>query len=119
MSDSTTVYRWISDSLTGRARLKTKVGSEILIGRRIDIIMSLVKECDLSLCATPVSSVEDKADALTRVPQRWLKMRAANTIELPSVCAAATRQTAEQVVTGVHHSLGHRVVRQTLFFGSD
>ena len=70
MTDSSTVHRWISDGLSGRSRLKTKAASEMLIRRRVGIILSLVEECGLQLSVTLISSVNNKADSLTRVPQR-------------------------------------------------
>lgn len=115
MSDSTTVCRWVEDALTGRARLKTKAASEMLIRRRLGIIVSLVKECGLSLSITRISSAENKADSLTRVPQRWLK--ASSTVDLsPSVCAIAADPAIDQLVADVHHSRGHPGVRRTLYF---
>ncbi|KAK4319771.1 hypothetical protein Pmani_009323 [Petrolisthes manimaculis] len=116
MTDSSTVWRWINDGLTGRARLKTKAASEMLIRRRIDIILSLVNECGLALTVTLVPSIGNRADALTRVPQSWLKMLAVGTVVLPSVCAAAAEPTTDKLVTEVHHSRGHPGVKRTLYF---
>ncbi|KAK4326576.1 hypothetical protein Pmani_002890 [Petrolisthes manimaculis] len=103
MTDSSTVWRWINDGLTGRAWLKTKAASEMLIHRRIDIILSLVNECGLTLTVTLVPSIGNRADALTRVLQSWLKMLAVSTVKLPSVCAAAVEPTTDKLVTEVHH----------------
>ena len=114
LTDSSTVYRWINDSLTGRARLRTKAASEMLIRRRLGIIVSLLKKCGLTV--TQVPSGENNADALTRVPQRWLKMHAADTTESPVVCAAAAEPPTDQLVTDIHHSRGHPGVRRTLYF---
>ena len=49
MTDSATVYRWISDGLTGKSRLRTKAANEMLIRRRVDIVMELVKEYELEM----------------------------------------------------------------------
>lgn len=73
LTDSSTVYRWISDALTRRSRLKTKAASEMLIRRRVGIVVSLVEEYNLQLSVTLVPSSSNKADSLTHVPQRWLK----------------------------------------------
>ena len=72
-TDSSTVHRWITDGLTGKARLKTKAASEMLIRRWVGIVMELVREYNLELSVTLVPSKENKADALTRVPQHWLR----------------------------------------------
>ncbi|XP_045111049.1 uncharacterized protein LOC123504528 [Portunus trituberculatus] len=116
VTDSSTVHRWINDCLTGRARLKTKAASEMLIRRRLEIVMSLVKECGLVLTVSLVPSSENKADVLTRVPQRWLRTSAANVMEPPPVCAAAVETSLDQLVTDIHHSRGHPGVRRTLYF---
>ena len=64
-TDSATVYRWISDGLTGKSRLKTKAASEMLIGRRVGIVLELVAEYHLDLSIRLVPSAENKAGALS------------------------------------------------------
>ncbi|KRZ93227.1 putative Pol polyprotein [Trichinella sp. T8] len=49
MTDSATVHRWVSDGLSGKARLKTKASGEMLIRRRVGMILSLVEEFGLEL----------------------------------------------------------------------
>lgn len=115
MTDSSTVHRWISDGLSGRCRLKTKAASEMLIRRRVGIILSLVEECGLHLSVTLVPSINNKADSLTRVPQRWLKV--------PDACPTATQQVCAAVITvpsdkieEIHHAAGHPGIKRTLYF---
>ena len=48
-TDSLTVYHWMLNALSGKARLKTKTSSEMLIRRRVDTIKSLVDEYGLAL----------------------------------------------------------------------
>ncbi|KHJ41639.1 hypothetical protein D918_08286 [Trichuris suis] len=48
MTDSATVHQWIEDGLSGRTRLQTKAANEILVRRRIETILALVKEYDLN-----------------------------------------------------------------------
>ena len=112
MTDSATVHRWISDSLSGRSRLRTKAASEMLIRRRIGLVTSLVDECGLQLRVTLVPSESNKADALTRVPQRWLKPTATPA----AMCAAAANENIDDTVRRVHDSMGHPGVRRTLYF---
>ena len=73
-TDSSTVHRWISDALSGKNRLKIKAANEMLIRRRVGIVLSLIEECELQLSVTLVPSSANKADSLTRVPQRWLRI---------------------------------------------
>ena len=72
-TDSATVHKWLDDALSGRARLRTKAHAEMLIRRRVDIIIQLVEELQLTLSVTLVRSAENLADALTRVPKEWLR----------------------------------------------
>uniref|UniRef100_A0A5S6Q4C2 Uncharacterized protein n=1 Tax=Trichuris muris TaxID=70415 RepID=A0A5S6Q4C2_TRIMR len=113
MTDSTTVHRWVSDGLSGKARLKTKAASEMLIRRRVDIVLSLVNEYNLELVVTLVNSASNKADVLTRVPQRWLH----SAIVIPSsTCAAVVQPDVGQLIAEIHHKMGHPGVRRTLYF---
>ena len=72
-TDSVTVHRWIDDAISGRARLRTKANSELLIRRRVAIIRQLVDELQLRLTVALVRSADNHADALTRVPREWLR----------------------------------------------
>ena len=38
MTDSKAVYHWLTDALSGRARIKTKAASEVLIRRRLETV---------------------------------------------------------------------------------
>ncbi|XP_043231265.1 uncharacterized protein LOC122386281 [Amphibalanus amphitrite] len=78
MVDSRTVYHWVSDLLSGRARLRSKATSEMLIRRRLGTLRALVDEYGLSVSVFSVSSASNKADTLTRVPEKWMKGRTAN-----------------------------------------
>ncbi|KAF0295372.1 hypothetical protein FJT64_000618 [Amphibalanus amphitrite] len=39
-TDSATVHRWLDDAISGRARLRTKAHGELMIRRRVGIILS-------------------------------------------------------------------------------
>ena len=69
-TDSAYVHKWISDTLTGKARVRTKATSKMLIQQQLDTIIKLVKEYALSMNVSLVKSSQNKADQLTRVPQR-------------------------------------------------
>ena len=125
-TDSATVHRWVSDALSGRARLRTKALGEILIRRRVDTICQLVAELDLSLSAVLVRSAENRADALTRVPEQWLRSvepseRLDGSLEEaehdaapgPAICGGGR---AARTVAEIHDSAGHPGVRRTLYF---
>ena len=42
-TDSACVHKWVTDTLTGRARVRTKAASEMLIRRRLSTLKSLVE----------------------------------------------------------------------------
>ena len=72
-TDSLTVGGvWISDALSGKARLRTKASSEMLIRRRVITFKALLDEYGLTVDVKFVRSENHRADVLTRVPQRWL-----------------------------------------------
>ena len=51
-TDSVTVYYWVSETLTGKARVKTKASSDMLIRRRLGTLKSLIEEYQLDLDVT-------------------------------------------------------------------
>lgn len=44
LTESSTVHHWISDALSGKSRLRTKAASDMLIRRRVGIVLSLIEE---------------------------------------------------------------------------
>ena len=117
-TDSATVYRWVSDGLSGKARLKTKAASEMLIRRRIALVTSLVREYNLRFAIKLVPSAENRADELTRVPQRWLRALAeGDKAEAAPKCSLAVPESeVDDVIARIHHESGHPGVRRTLYF---
>uniref|UniRef100_A0A5S6QEU8 RNase H type-1 domain-containing protein n=1 Tax=Trichuris muris TaxID=70415 RepID=A0A5S6QEU8_TRIMR len=113
MTDSPVVHRWISDGLSGKARLKTKAAGEMLIRRRIGTVLSLAKEYSLHLSTTLVRSEVNKADVLTRVQQKCLTSSAPS---LKIACAAAGAPDTDRLIASIHHAAGHPGVRRTLHF---
>lgn len=70
ITDSATVYAWVSSILTQDRRIKTHGLSEALVRRRLDLFKSLISECDLSVEIELVRSNFNEADSLTRVPKK-------------------------------------------------
>ncbi|XP_045104348.1 uncharacterized protein LOC123499878 [Portunus trituberculatus] len=117
-TDSATVYRWIDDALSGRARLRTKAHGEMLIRRRVDVIRQLVTELELVMSVTLVRSSENRADALTRVPG-MTRAEARATVRQCEVCrkidpapakwqhgSLSVTETWWRLATDVTHYLG-------------
>ncbi|XP_043208454.1 uncharacterized protein LOC122374015 [Amphibalanus amphitrite] len=106
MTDSRTVYHWLSDVLSGRARVKTKAASEMLIRRRLETVKKLGEEYAMQLCVKFVPSAENRADALTRVPKKWLTPQGAS-----MVCSAVVTKPD---IARIHHTSGHPGITRTL-----
>ena len=88
-TDSLCIYHWISDTLTGKARVRTKAASEMLIRLRLETIRKLVMEYNLSVEVVLVTSNCNLADRLTRVPQRWYDTTKKEAEPVPLLCAAS------------------------------
>ncbi|CDW61359.1 hypothetical protein TTRE_0000981801 [Trichuris trichiura] len=101
MTDSSTGYHWISDGLSGKARLRTKGAEEMLIRRWISTVLSLVEEYALQLSVTLVKSEDNQADSLTHVPQRWVTP---STGPSSPVCVAVADPGAMRLIAAVHHA---------------
>ena len=74
VTDSACVHRWISDTLTGKARVNTRAAGEMLGWRRLGTLQSLAKEYGLTIDVKLVKSCQNRADSLTRVPRRWMDL---------------------------------------------
>lgn len=119
-TDSTTVFHWISDALSGKARLKTKAASEMLIRRRVGTFRELVKEYDLDVTVALVASIDNRADALTRVPQKWLKLSAtcgSGDLSDDQACGAGHVRTSDaDRIFRIHCDTGHQGIDRSLYF---
>ena len=115
-TDSAWVHKWISDTLTGKARVRTKAASEMLIRWQLDMIIKLVKEYALSINVSLVKSRQNKADRLTRVPQRWLDAIKRNTGAEQPACTAFVSSVGLNQIKIVHQKSSHPGVQGTLYF---
>ena len=64
--DSMCVYHWLTDALTGR----TKVASKMLVQRRLTVLQQLICEYGLQVNVTFVVSEQNLVDELTQVPKK-------------------------------------------------
>ena len=123
-TDSAAVASWIRDAVSGRARLRSKARGELLIRRRLGIVAQLVEEFGLTLNVKLVTSAENVADALTRVPRHWLgELTPASPAagDEPEPAAAAGAVVPRLVAThdqiaAVHAQTGHMGIRRTLWY---
>ena len=113
-TDSLTVFHWISDALSGKARLRTKASSEMLIRRRVGTFKALLDEYGLTVDVKFVRSENNRADVLTRVPQRWLGRL--NEGQDRPVCGAVIDTLSAERIMQIHEDTGHHGIRRTLYF---
>lgn len=97
----------MTNALSGKSRLKTKVAREIFICRRLLMIKDVISEWGLSLEFHFVTSSENKAAALTKVPKKWLASAA-----IQPVCGAVS----DDEIANIHSTSEHPGVKSTLYF---
>ena len=115
-TDSACIYHWVSDTLTGRVRVRTKVASEMLIRRQLNTLKDLVEEYHLTVDVTLVPSTLNLADRLTRVTQRWFDaMKRGNRPE-PLIGATQVDELNEDKILTICRNSGHSGVQRTTYF---
>ena len=67
--DLACMHQKISDTLSGKARVRTKVSLEMLIRQRLSTLHELAAEYGLTIYVALVKSHANQADPLTRVAQ--------------------------------------------------
>jgi len=71
---------------------------EALVRRRLGILRDVMVECNLSLVPRFVTSAENKADCLTRVPKHWLRSEACAAVEADSCGGRRAISEAHNVI---------------------
>ena len=64
VTDSACVHRWISDTLTGKARVNTRAAGEMLLRRRLGTLQSLAKEYGLTSDVKLVKSCQNRTGTI-------------------------------------------------------
>lgn len=83
-TDSATVFKWVTNLLTREHRIHVKGMNEVLVRRRLAILETAVQESALNVTIELVKSEMNKADEMTRVPQKWLKKEGAAVVAMVS-----------------------------------
>ena len=115
-TDSVCVYHWVTDTLTGRARVRTKAASEMLIRRRLSTLRDLVAEYRLTVDVALVPSSLNMADQLTRIPQRWFDTMKRGNGPGPLIGAVHIGELDTDQIMIIHRNSGHPGVRRTTYF---
>ena len=102
LTDSATVFSWLTSALHDSHKVKTRGISEMLVKRRLAVLKELRQEYNMEVTVRWVQSEKNKADCLTRVPRRWLQL-----VKAEKTCAVAA----------VHdiHAKHHLGVNRTLY----
>ncbi|KAG1712192.1 hypothetical protein GQR58_002379 [Nymphon striatum] len=113
-TDSRTVISWMDNTVEGHRRVRTKGASEMLIKRRLGVIRDTITEFGLTVTVRFVSTTENKADRMTRVPKKWLGHRYTGEEGADVSAALATGESVEDAIWAAHlpHHLG---VDRTLY----
>lgn len=106
VTDSATVYGWVTLTLSEERRVKSKGAAEILVKRRLGVLKNLVDELDILISIELVPSEKNKADKLTRVKKAWIDMERYESGE--KLCALALDVKES-------HDMHHMGVERTLF----
>ena len=105
MTDSATVFGWLSSLLSSEKPVRSRGLSEILVKRRLSLIEDLMHECKIKLRVSKVRSECNKADRLTRVPKSWL---------VSNSCHAAVETGLKERMIRDSHEQHHFGVCRTL-----
>ena len=71
IKDSATVFSWLNSCVHSTHKIKTSGMYKMLIKRRQTIIKEICNAYSLEVKLVQVSSSDNKADGLTRVPKAW------------------------------------------------
>ncbi len=85
MTDSATVYGWLTASLNDSHRVKVRGMSEMLVKRRLGLVKEFRDEFRMKMSVHWVGTTKNMADALTRVPKRWLESKTESDIACSAV----------------------------------
>ncbi|XP_065176529.1 uncharacterized protein LOC135806289 [Sycon ciliatum] len=72
-TDSKTVAAWLQSVLGNVSRVRVSGLQQVLVQRRLQIITDLVAVTGLTVKVQWISSQQNKADQLTRVPSSWIR----------------------------------------------
>ena len=73
-TDSECIYHWLTNALMGRARVRTKAASKMLVQKRLTILQQLIREYGLKVDVTFIALEQNLTDEQTRVPKKWLEL---------------------------------------------
>ena len=116
VTDSVCTHRCITDALTRKAWLITKVSSVMLIWRWFTTLAKTIEKYNLVVDVARIRSAMNRADALSRVLQ-WELTRAQKESEpLQQPCSAITHSLDSEQITSIYWQCGHPGIKQMRYF---
>ena len=88
----------------------------MLIRRRLSTLQELAAKYRLTIDVALVKSQANRADPLTRVPQRWLDALRKEAEPIEPIYAASMGELDLARIRTIHRSCGHPGVKRTLYF---
>ena len=115
-TDSRTVVSWLDNTSGGRDRVRTKSAAQMLIRRRLMVIKDIITEYQLDVSFRFVTTMENKADPLTRVTKSWLgHQESGGSVTEKSVAAAVLSKTTLVDAIWAAHLRHHFGVDRTFY----
>lgn len=110
VTDSAAVHSWLSSMLKKDKRIRVSGLSEMLVKRRLSIVLKTLEEYEVKWNVWLIPSTKNLADILTRVPKRWFCDKPCSVVALSGSCSDNC-----EILKGTH-SLHHCGVDTTLHF---
>ena len=114
MTDSATVSGWLKSVFDRTHNVKTKALNELLIRRRLDILLEVATQERLQVFVRLVPSHINKSDVLTRVLKKWLTSRGSLVIKEGVAMALGTSASPSLSQLKEMHERHHLGVDRTL-----
>jgi ribonuclease HI len=125
MTDSASVFAWLNSIVHKDKKINNHGISELLVQRRLAILEDIFAHYQFQVTICKVTSAENKADQLTRVPKKWLVRKTSeleNTIKCNVAVADINTQDVRvrddakktEIVKQVHSNF-HAGIQKTKF----
>ena len=113
MTDSAAVHSWMSSMLKRDKRIRVSGLSEMLVKRRLSILLETLEAYDVQWGVSLVSTTKNKADVLMRVPRHWLRKCTSDPADTVAVSQSCLKS---HDIVEQSHGLHHCGVDTTLYF---
>lgn len=109
-TDSSCVHLWVLDMFTGKAKIRSKAASEMLIRRCFCTLEKLLISINLE------TSSQNQADKFILVPQRWYNVTKKEVELARSIYVSMVNEISPDQISAIHCQSRHPGVRRALNF---